>query len=85
MNLAGRIREHELKINQMEISVLNGQNSFRDSDSGNENSGDNRKFKEITNVKRPSQFDPLSVSLNSTNVRTSHVKNPFAPYHSVDG
>lgn len=30
INLAGKIREHELKINQMEISSLNGQNSFRD-------------------------------------------------------
>jgi hypothetical protein len=45
MNLAGRIREHELKINHMEIFALNGQKSFGDSDYGNENSGDNRKFK----------------------------------------
>lgn len=45
MNLAGRIREHELKINQMEISALNGQKSFGDSDYGSKNSGDNREFK----------------------------------------
>ena len=83
-NLTGRIREHELKLNQMEICTLN-QNSFRDSDSGQENSNDVRKFKEISNFKKPSQFDPISASLNTSNVKISHIKNASSmPYSTGD-
>ena len=80
-NLTGKIRELELKLNQMEICSLN-KNSFRDSDWDQDNSSDGRKFKEISNFKKPSQFDPISVSLNTSSaVRILHVKNAsFMPY-----
>ncbi len=70
-----------IKLNQMEICSPN-RNSFRDSDSDQDNSSDGKKFKEIGNFIKPSQFDPISVSLNTSSaVRILHVKNSSSmPY-----
>jgi hypothetical protein len=82
-NLTGRIREHELKLNHIEICNLN-QNSLRDQDSSHESTSDGKKFKEISNFKKPSQFDSISNSSNtSSNVRISNAKNSSSmPYYT---
>ena len=66
---------------------MNGQSNFTESDSGQENSGDGRKFREVSNFKKSSQYDPISASLNSSsNVRISTVKNSSSsPYFFTGG